>query len=643
MRPRPGQGQLEGHPVIDLRLLATTDLHMQIQPYDYYRDRPAENGGLTLLSNVIAQARSEVPNTLLFDNGDFLQGSPLGDLALLDSSFCHRAHPMIAAMNLLGYDAVTLGNHEFNFGLPALDRVIASARFPVVLANAVRRLGATPAEDAFHLPPYVLLDRLVTDRAGAEHSLRIGVIGLVTPLITVWDREHLEGRIEARDPVETARALVPQMRAEGADLVVALHHAGIGHAHWTPGMEDGGIPLARLGGIDVQVLGHSHRLFPAPDFRGHPDVDADAGRVGGVPAVMAGAMGTHLGQIDLTLCLGPDGARVAAAKAQLRPARTDLPPSAAAPRIEACIRPAHLRTLEQIRKPVGRTETPVDSYFALVAGDASLTLMAEAQRDFVRQALSGGPWQHLPVLSAVAPFLAGGRGGPENYTDIPAGPLLMRHPAEMIRFPNAVRALAVTGAELSEWLERSAALFCRFPPGSRDRPLIDTAMPSYCFDVIYGVTYGIDLSVPARYGAAGQRLASSARRIFDLRHQGRPVTATDRFIVATNSYRTSGGGGFPEVSHPEPVLRAPDLTRDVLIRHIQAAGTIRPRRTGPWRFAPLPGTTAVFDTGPGAAGILARNEGPRDRRIEALGPTDDGFLRCRLYLPDADADFPAAD
>lgn len=617
---------------VDLRLLATTDLHMQIQPYDYFRDAPAGNCGLTLLANLIDRARAEVPNTLLFDNGDFLQGNPLGDLALRDEGPAFAVHPMIAAMNHMRYDAATLGNHEFNFGLPVLERTIGPANFPIVLANAVRGLGASPAEDDPYLPPYVLLDRRVTDRDGQAHDLRIGVIGLVTPLITIWDKEHLEGRILARDPVETAQALVPRMRAAGADLVVALHHAGIGSALWVPGMEDAAIPLARLGGIDVQILGHSHRIFPAADYLSHPDVDAVTSRVGEMPAVMPGAYGSHLGQIDLALRLRAGKVEVAQAAVCLHPASSDLPQGAAAQRIASGIRPAHIRTLDHIRRPVGHSDGPIDSYFALVAGDASLALMAEAQGAFVAQALMDGPWRDLPVLSAVAPFRAGGRGGPDNYTDIPAGPLLMRHPAEMIRFPNAVRAVEVSGAELSEWLERSAAVFHHILPGSQNAPLIDPAMPCYNFDVIHGVTYGIDLTVPARYDATGQRLARSRRRIFDLAHQGRPVRPDDRFILATNSYRTSGGGGFPALTRPDPILRVPDLSRDVLIRHIQTAGVIRPARPAVWHFGPLPGASVLFDTGPCAARVIAEGHGPSARSIEPLDMTAEGFLRCRLHL-----------
>lgn len=632
MTPMPGPERENDGTWIDLRLLATTDLHMQILPYDYFRDRPAGCRGLAALSNLVDEARAEAPNVLLFDNGDFLQGSPLGDLALRDRRDTGEMHPMVAAMNLLGYDAITLGNHEFNFGLPTLERIIPAFTCPVVLANVARVNPAGAGKAQPYLPPFVILDRRVIDQSGQARRLRIGVIGLVTPLIATWDREHLEGRLAVHDPVETTQALAPQMRAAGVDLVVALHHAGIGSAVWTPGMEDAAIPLAREAGIDVQILGHSHRVFPSADFVGHADVDVAGARIGGVPAVMPGACGSHLGQIDLTLNLRPGGAEILAATVCLRTPKAGVPAGRTATRIQRTMGPAHQRTLDHIRAPLGQTETPFDSYFALVAADASLSLMARAQGEFIAKALANGPWRDWPVVSAVAPFLAGGRSGPENYTDIPAGPILMRHPAEMLRFPNTVRALAVSGAELAEWLERSAALFHRILPGSRDAPLIDPAMPCYNFDVLFGVTYTVDLSAPARFGPAGERLAQGGRRITELRHDGHPIAPDDRFIVATNSYRTSGGGSFPALARPEPVLRPTELTRDVLIRHIRTAGTIRADRSESWCFAAMPGTTVLFETGPGAARALADGRGPEGRRIEPLGLTEGGFLRCRLHL-----------
>jgi len=215
---------------------------------------------------LIARARAEVANSLLFDNGDFLQGTPLGDYIAQRGLSEGQVHPMIAAMNAVGYDGATLGNHEFNFGLDFLLRAISHAEFPIVSANVALRLGATPEQDQTLLPPSMILHRTLRDETGAPCPIRIGVIGFLPPQIIAWDRKHLAGQIDTRDIVETARAHVPKLRAEGADIVIALAHTGIGSGTAATSGEHAVVPLASVPGIDAILAGHSHLTFPSPEF-----------------------------------------------------------------------------------------------------------------------------------------------------------------------------------------------------------------------------------------------------------------------------------------------------------------------------------------------------------------------------------------
>ena len=211
-----------------LRILSTTDLHCHVQPYDYYADKPTDTVGLARTASIIEAIRAEATNTLLVDNGDYLQGNPMGDYIAYERGMQPGdVHPVIAGMNTLGYEAGTLGNHEFNYGVEFLDLVNAGAAFPIVCANFASTLGASPRDDALHLEPYVILSRTVTDGAGEPQAIKVGLIGFVPPQIMLWDRGHLEGRFQTRDIVEAARAWVPQMREAGADIVVALSHSGI--------------------------------------------------------------------------------------------------------------------------------------------------------------------------------------------------------------------------------------------------------------------------------------------------------------------------------------------------------------------------------------------------------------------------------
>lgn len=295
---------------LSLRLLATTDLHGHLAGYDYFEDRPCIETGLARLASLIGTARAEAVNTLLLDNGDFLQGSPLVDYWARERGLSPgEVHPMIAAMNALCYDAVTVGNHEFNFGLDFTLRALDGAAFPVVSANAVQREGASPAEDETLFAPWVILERDLADAAGQARRLRIGVIGFLPPQTVLWDRALLSGLMSTRGIAEAARAHVPALRAAGADIVVALAHTGIAPeiAPDTPEheIEDAALPLAEVEGIDVIVCGHTHALFPAPGLPPAPGLDPMRGTLCGKPAVLPGRWGSHLGWSTCIWCRAP--------------------------------------------------------------------------------------------------------------------------------------------------------------------------------------------------------------------------------------------------------------------------------------------------------------------------------------------------
>ncbi len=619
-----------------LRLMETTDLHVHVYPYDYYADRPVETAGLSRTAAQVGRIRAEAANALLFDNGDFLQGNPMGDYIAHERGLRPGdLHPVIAAMNTLGFDAATLGNHEFNYGLDFLLAALAGAAFPVVSANVVTSEGAGPTGDTTLVPPYVLLDRTVTDGAGTAHPIRIGVIGVLPPQIVTWDRRHLEGSVTTRDIVAAAAAWVPRMKAEGADIVVALSHSGIGADAGEDGMENASVPLAAIPGIDAILTGHQHLVFPGPDFPATAAVDPVAGTLHGKPAVMAGFWGSHLGVVDLLLERDAGGWRVAEFETGTQPIyRRDKDQRVTAlvaddPSVLSSAEGPHRETLAYVRRAVGRTAAPLHSYFALVADDPSVQIVCEAQRWYVAQMLLGTAYEALPILSAAAPFKSGGRGGPDYYTDVPAGDVAMRNVADLYLYPNTVRAVRVTGAEVKAWIERSAGVFNRVTPGKGDQPLLNSAFPSYNFDVIDGLTYQIDLSRPAMFDPDGTLVDDAANRVVNLRHQGRPVTPDMAFVLVTNDYRAGGGGGFPGASGDRVIFAGPDTNRDVLVRYIVAQGTIDPRTHANWSFAPLPGTSVLYDTGPRARAHAGEVPG---LRMAHVGDGPDGFARFRLSL-----------
>lgn len=596
-----------------LRIIETTDLHMQILPYDYFADRDEKRTGLIQLAGKIDALRGEAGiTTLLFDNGDFLQGNPLADYLVAHPEIA-TVHPMIAAFNTLGYDAVTLGNHEFNYGLPFLRKTLKDAAFPITCAN-LRQLQGPPLAQ-----PYVILDRTVTRSDGKTHPLRIGVVGFVTPQIVDWDCAALRGQLETDDIVASARAMVPRIKAAGADIIVALCHSGIGAADHSPRMENAAVPLAAVPDIDVILTGHTHEVFPGGTHSAKAGVDPVAGTLHGKPAVMAGFYGNALGVIDLELEMHADGVRIAKASSELVEGTTE---SRCSDNLRQVVQAAHTATLAYIRKPIARTNISLHSYFSSFQADMLQQLLADAQANEVRKALADTPHHDLPVLSATAPFRFGGRAGPGHFTEIPPGPILLRDAAAIYPFANVLCAVRRTGAQLRRWLEWSAAHFNQIIPGVHDQPLINPQIPAYNYDTIFGLDYTFDLTRPPC--AKGEGTATGGR-LRDLRHQGRQVADTDIFIVAANGYRTNGGGGFAGIPADDVLYRTKLTTHDILINDLTTRATIDAVPAPPYRFAPVPGTSAIFRSAP-----RARNHLTDD--MEHLGPDKDGFDLYRIFL-----------
>ena len=636
-----------GERTVHLRLIETTDLHLHLLPFDYFTDQPVTGLGLLVAAELIEEARGEAANALLFDNGDFLQGTAMGDYLAHERGLrAGEEHPVMTAMNALRYDAITLGNHEFNYGLDFLTAALAGAACPVVSANLMTKRGAAPRTDRTLVKPYVLLDRVLTDAAGLRHPIRIGVIGFAPPQVVDWDRQHLENRLQARDIVETARAWVPEMREAGADLVVALAHTGIGAAQHSDGMENAAVPLARVAGIDALLTGHNHMVFPSPVFTGHGGVDVQTGTIAGKPAVMGGFWGSHIGLIDMLLVrdggrwqvLGTHtqtravaaGARQGEARGPApdrKAARARLQGKARLAHLSAAIAPMHEDTRAAIRRPVGETAIPLHSYFAHLGETAALALVAEAQRQHVAARLRDPGLAALPILSSVAPFKCGGLGGSGNFTDVPAEPIALRHIADLYSFPNSIAALRVTGAEAVEWLERSASAFNRLRPDSQDTLLRDPRVPGYNFEVIDGLSVEYDLSQPARYTPDGRLAQADARRVARVGFRGAPLDPAQEFILCTNSYRASGAGGFPATGAGRCALQDGTITRDLIRDHLEQIQTVTSGAAPPVRFTPLPGTHALFETGPGAAAHLDQIARFQPER---RGLSSAGFMRLRL-------------
>ncbi len=633
-----------------LAVLETSDLHSNVVGYDYYKLAPDASIGFDRTATLVKQARKEFANTLLLDNGDTIQGTAFADYqALVKPPACDQVLGIYKIMNALGYEGGTVGNHEFNYGLPFLNQITGSSfkvkdvapqakpcagpNFPIVLANIHSLQSDQPL-----FAPYKIIDKKIVatgkDGKQVESTVKVGIIGFTPPEIMAWDKRWLEGRVKPVDIKASAERYIPEMRKKGAELVVVLGHSGLDDAAYSPKMEHTNWHLAKVPGVDVVLMGHSHQLFPnkdssVPQFN-LPGVDKARGLVHGVPAVMPSQWGKHLGVVQLHL--KSDGKRwtvekdktvVEARSTQTAP-KTFVAPD---PEVTALARAEHEATIAYVKTPVGRSAFRMTTYFADVGDPSALEVVNRAQAEYVRKYVQANLPQYakLPVLSVTAPFKAG-FPTVADYTDVPAGDLALNNAADLYLFPNSLYAVKVDGAGLKAWLETAAGRFNTIDPAKREaQELVNSRFPSFNFDTITSpdVSYEIDVT-----RAPGERIRK-------LSYQGNPVEANQEFLVATNNYRASGGGDFPGLDGSNVVLASPDNNRDILIDYIRNARELSRKAQGAarsWRFAQVKTAgPVVFHSAPELV-ALAREAGIDN--VSQLKADDGSGKGTALYAVD---------
>lgn len=607
---------------VNLRVLETSDLHANIMDYNYYTAAQDPSIGLARTASLIEAARQEVANTVLVDNGDLIQGSPMGDFAANRGLARGEVHPVYQAMNLLQYDVGNIGNHEFNYGLDFLQKALTGAAFPYINANVYCDEpkcwnGIKQGEHLF--TPYLIKDTLVTDTAGNKHIIKIGYIGFVPPQIMLWDKQHLTGKVRAEGIVETALKLVPQMKAQGADLVIAIPHSGIGSSEnpGDPQAENAVYAITHVPDIDAVLFGHSHSVFPSSNYSALPTADIEKGLLNGVPAVMPGRWGDNMGQVDFTLSLQNDTWQVIDARAKAVAIYDGLkkaPLVVADTRIHQAVEEAHLGTIDYMQRSIGLASADMYSFLAQVQDDPTVQIVANAQITKVT-AMLPAELQHFPVLSAASPFKAGGRrsspADAQQYIQVPAGTLSFRNAADLYVFPNTIVAVKLNGAELKDWLECSANQFNLIDVNSSaPQQLINYEHPTYNFDVIDGVSYQIDITQPAKFGRDCELLDATASRIVELTYtdsngeefSGKAL-AEKQFIVATNNYRAFGGH-FAGTGSEHVVMELPDSNREALVSYIQQLSgydattgeyksQVNPMADNNWQLKPITGSVPL--------------------------------------------------
>ena len=516
---------------IQITVLGTTDLHGNIYPIDYYTNKP-DNRGLAKIATLIKRVRKENPNTLLVDSGDTIQGTPL--------EYYHNKKnntprdPMMQSMNALGYDAMAVGNHEYNFGLKVLEKARSEAEFPWLSSNTYEK-----GTDKTHYQPYTIKE---------ISGVRVGILGLTTPGVPVWENIQNYAGLDFREPVNEARKWVSVLREkERVDLVVIAMHMGLEEDLRTGEINPAQVPdenravaIARqVSGVDVIFMGHTHRDVPALSLNG-------------VLLTQANHWGRHLARADLYLQREGDRWQVYAKSARTISVDDRVEGD---PEILKLTEPYDRETQAWLSRVIGESAAELTARAARFRDTAILDLIQRVQ-------LEAGSAD----VSMVASFNPDAR--------INKGPVTVRDIAGLYVYENTLVVLEVSGRQLKEALEHSAKYFRAYEPGKTAAELIDGKIPAYNFDIAEGVSYVLDITKPL------------GQRIQELSFRGRPLDPNQKLKLATNNYRVNGGGGYTMYKNAPVVYRSSEEIRELIIDWVERHKTIPTDPTNNWKIVP---------------------------------------------------------
>ncbi|HWC23229.1 MAG TPA: 5'-nucleotidase C-terminal domain-containing protein [Flexivirga sp.] len=548
----------------DLRLtvLGTTDLHGHVYNWDYFSDKEYDDKahndvGAAKCATLIQAVREErgADTCITLDAGDTIQGTPLAYYyAKIEPIGKDVIHPMALAMNQIGYDAAALGNHEFNYGMDLLRTFQSQLHHPLLGANA---LDWNTGKSAF--PAYTLKRVYVP----GHKPVTVGIVGLVTPGVAIWDKANVQDKVKFNGIVEQAKLVIPEVKAQGADVIVVSCHSGAdtssSYGDALPYPENASTLLAQqVPDIDAILVGHAHVEIPQR-FVTNEQI--------GKQVLLSEPLcfGERVTVMDLNLRKNRGQWEVASAASTLLNSNT----APEDPTIADLLRTPHEKVRTYVNGVIGTCVETMSGARACVEDAAAVDFINLVQAQAVKAGLAGTPDEATPVLSIAAPF--------SRTAIIPKGDVTVRDVAGLYIYDNTLLGIKFTGQQVKAYLETSATYFQQVSgagPFDMDQvtnaktPTAPNGTPDYNYDVMGGLdaalTYDIDLSVQA------------GSRIRNLAYDGKPVADGDSFVIAINNYRQSGGGGFPGVTTAPVVYNRQNEIRQLIIDWVTANKSIDP-------------------------------------------------------------------
>ncbi|MGY1501631.1 bifunctional metallophosphatase/5'-nucleotidase [Streptomyces sp. QTS52] len=538
-----------------LTVMGTTDLHGHVFNWDYfknaeYSDAKGNAQGLARISTLVEQVRKEKGrcNTLLLDAGDTIQGTPLTYYyAKVDPITAKGGpvHPMAQAMNAIGYDAVALGNHEFNYGIETLRKFESQCRFPLLGANA---LDARTLKPAF--PPYLMK----TFHVKGAPPVKVAVLGLTNPGIAIWDKAYVQGKLTFPGLEEQAAKWVPKLRSMGADVVVVSAHSGSSgtssYGDQLPYVENSAALVAQqVPGIDAILVGHAHTEIAELKV-----TNTATGKTVVLSEPLAYA--ERLSLFDVELVFEKGKWAVESVAATVRDSKT----VADDPRITKLLKDEHDVVVAYVNQVVGTATDTLTTVEARYKDAPIIDLITKVQEDVVKAALVGTSYASLPVIAQASPF--------SRTSEIPAGQVTIRDLSSLYVYDNTLVAKLLTGAQVRAYLEYSAQYFVQTAAGAVidvDKLTNAANRPDYNYDYVSGLTYDIDIAQ-----AAGSRIKNLA-------YNGAALDDAQQFVFAVNNYRANGGGAFPHVASAQELWSESTEIRTRISEWVTAKGVLDPK------------------------------------------------------------------
>lgn len=517
-----------------ITILQTTDLHGNIVGFSYEDNKETTNNGMARIYSYVKEVRNENPNTLLVDTGDTVQGTILTD-DLYNKQ--EGEHPVLSVMNFMKYDAMVLGNHEFNFGLDLVERIIKQAEFPVLAANATYKADKTNLAEK-----YTMIEK---------DGVKIAVIGLTNPNVPRWDGDKVSD-LQFADMAETAKNIVAEVKDE-ADIIVAIAHSGLVAEYDEEGRSDSAAKIIELNPeIDALMVGHTHTT-----------VNKTEGN-----AIIGGARngGREVVRYDFDLDINNE---IVDSEVTVKD-MAGYTPSEEIINIPL-VKEAHQKTLDFIKGGITSDDgstlggtfgvaaanfQPVDEIKGIPEGK----LRDTAVMDLINkvQLLNSGA-----DVSAAALF--------KDTSDITAGDINYGTIFNIYKFDNTLYRVKVTGAELKAYMEWSAACYNQWVPGDLSISF-NPEKPGYLYDMFAGVDYKIDLSKPV------------GQRIIDVMFKGEPLKDNQELTLAVNNYRYSSALKTDKLIAGSKEWESPNSIRDMLVEYIKENTPISPEVDNNWEI-----------------------------------------------------------